>query len=505
MRILDDAPWTGPRTHPLLYRIPEPMGLFESHVYPTLPVFLQEAACWIQGRHTARLRYPPSFHERLDGLRASDHAGPSDIAGYQDEQLRSLIRYVYEYVPHYRDEMRRRKLHPDDFRCRDDLALLPVLTREDVGRLGKRLQSTESAGAKGVTIRTSGSTGSSLSILRSRESIVFQYAVAWRHRARHGVEWGTWQLNFLGRQVVPPGQVRPPYWRWNTPNHMAHISMHHITAEKAPSIVAFINGHHFPLFSGYPSLLHTLGLLVEHLGLGISSPPVLVATSSENLLDTQRTDIARAFGTVVSDHYSASEGCAALSQCEHGSYHEDHEFGILERLDPSPGPGGATTARIVATGLTNRLMPLLRYDTGDLAVWAPADEPCACGRHAPRVLRVDGRLEDYIVTPEGRRIQRCDHIFKETEQVRECQIVQRTPGEIVLRVVARGGYSQRDEDALRRGVHHWLSPELTVAFEYVPDLEREPNGKLRAVKSELGGRRAAAVAQANTPPPGGSP
>jgi hypothetical protein len=31
----------------------------------------------------------------------------------------------------------------------------------------------------------------------------------------------------------------------------------------------------------------------------------------------------------------------------------------------------------------------------------------------------------------------------------------------------------------------WISPALEVEFIYVPEIEREPNGKFRAVKSYL--------------------
>ena len=43
-------------------------------------------------------------------------------------------------------------------------------------------------------------------------------------------------------------------------------------------------------------------------------------------------------------------------------------------------------------------------------------------------LDVDGRIEDYVVTPDGRWIGRLDHIFKDQLDVAEAQILQETRG-----------------------------------------------------------------------------
>ena len=58
-------------------------------------------------------------------------------------------------------------------------------------------------------------------------------------------------------------------------------------------------------------------------------------------------------------------------------------------------------------------------------------------------------------------------------------------GEIKVRIVKRPSYSSRDEDFIAREIHRWISPQLSIIFEYVGEIERESNGKFRAVKSLL--------------------
>ena len=77
----------------------------------------------------------------------------------------------------------------------------------------------------------------------------------------------------------------------------------------------------------------------------------------------------------------------------------------------------------MATGFFNPAMPLLRYDTGDLAV--PLETPCPCGRALPAVREVQGRFDDLLVTPSGRVVQELDRVVMAAKHIRESQVVPR--------------------------------------------------------------------------------
>src|SRR5579885_887297 len=50
----------------------------------------------------------------------------------QDERLRSMVAYVYERVPFYRDTFGRAGLKPDDIRSVEDLPKLPFTRKQDL-------------------------------------------------------------------------------------------------------------------------------------------------------------------------------------------------------------------------------------------------------------------------------------------------------------------------------------------------------------------------------------
>lgn len=454
-------------------------------VYERLPVPLQNLVCSAYGRREIRARFGKEFHRRLDELCESEWWSASDIAGYQDDRVRELVRHAYGTVPYYRDRMVALGLTPADIRTRADLAKLPVLTKEDVRSNYQRMVSTTARKRDLVRRHTSGTTGKALHFYYTRSATAQQWAVWWRHRRRFGVEWGAPHANFTGKRVVPINQDRPPYWRWNAPMHQALLNMQHLTPAKIRDVVGFLGANEFVYYSGYPSVIHAMAATALEAGLTLDRRPRFVFSGAENLLDYQRRDIAALTGATLSDEYGFSEGCGNASHCPELVYHEDFEFGILECVDPRPVGNGRIAGRIVCTGFASPDTPLIRYDVGDVGVWEDPARRCSCGRHCTVLTSVEGRRDDYVVTPEGARIMRFDYLFKDTHHIREAQIVQRERDTITLRIVRRPGYSTRDETRVREQVRQWISPTLGVSFEYPDEIPRLANGKFRAVVSDL--------------------
>jgi phenylacetate-CoA ligase len=451
-------------------------------IYPRLPVFLQNAACWYYGKKEARTRFGSVFDQRLRELMDSDRWSAAEIEAYQNEKLRWLVRHAYENVPYYRERWKSLKLSPDDIRSREDLPKLPVLTKEDVRQNFDRLVSQTAPKGDLLFRHTSGTTGKALHFYVTKAAIAFQWAVWWRHRLRFGIGPDAWHANFTGKRVVPLGQSTPPYWRWNRPMHQALLTMHHLTPDKIASVVAFLNSQRFEFYSGYPSIIHMLVLHASDAGLALDTPPRAVFTGAENMLDFQRRDIQKFTGAVLTDQYGCSEGCGNASHCPEFVYHEDFEFGILEGVELQPG---ASSKSVLCTGFANDAFPFIRYEIGDTGVWAPGGERCRCGRSSRVLLRIEGREDDYVITPEGARIMRFDYVFKDALHVKEAQIVQEELGEIVVRLVRRPDYGTRDEMGIAEEIGRWISPNLRVRFEYVKEIERGHNGKFRAVLSRL--------------------
>jgi phenylacetate-CoA ligase len=111
---------------------------------------------------------------------------------------------------------------------------------------------------------------------------------------------------------------------------------------------------------------------------------------------------------------------------------------------------------------------------------------CPCGRPGEVFLEIDGRIEDYVMTPDGRLVGRLDHIFKEQLDVAEAQVLQEGKDALEVLIVPRDSYDEGSEKGLLQEFRSRLGEEIDITFRRVSEIPREPNGKFRAVKSTVG-------------------
>ena len=224
---------------------------------------------------------------------------------------------------------------------------------------------------------------------------------------------------------------------------------------------------------GYSSSLFLLSQFVLRQGLG-NLRPKAVFSASESLLDYQRFCIEAALGAWVFHWYGNTEMTCNIIQCLEGSLHYHTDYEILEVLEDGS---------MVCTGLNNHAMPFIRYRIGDRVTMG--DATCACGCQFPVIACIEGRIEDYIVTPDGRFVGGLDHLLKDVQHVREAQIVQSAVEEVVIRIVRAEEYTFQDEQTILSEARSRLGHTMRIRFDYVSSIPREPGGKFRFVKSRL--------------------
>jgi phenylacetate-CoA ligase len=451
-------------------------------LYDHLPIFVQNCACTLRGIHEKRQRLGGEFGHIYDFLEKSQWWNSADIEEYQLQRLREFVAYCYKHIPYYTDLFNNIKLKPVDIKNLGDIEKIPILTKELVRKNYNRLTNPDFKG-KVIHGHTSGSTGKSLRFLLSERSIQYRWAVWFRHKSRFGIKVHDPYATFTGQAAVPIRQARPPYWRENHAMKQTVFTMHHISKEKVKSIVNRLNEGNFVYYTGYPSILFSLANLIEEQNLEIVNQPKIIFTGAETLYQHQRKKMMDVFGCFVTDQYGFSEGCGNASRCEDDVFHEDFEYGILECHNPIIHEDGSRTGEIIATGFENMAMPFIRYQVGDTGTWV--DNNCKCGRHSKTIREINGRNEDFVITPEGGKILRFDYIFKDTMNIKEAQVIQKKLGSIIIRIVKRSEYSKKDEDFLVQEIASKISPGLEVSFEYVSEIDKEMNGKFRAVKSYL--------------------
>lgn len=458
---------------------------FVKLLYPYSPIYVQNILCSLYGYREMPYRFGKKFEQWLDFLEISEKWSKGEIEAYQDAKVAELIKYVFENVPYYRATMKKLQLVPNDIKKRADLVKMPIITKEDIFKNMKQFISQSCDNNILLHQHTSGTTGKALQFFSTKEANQFKWAIWWRHRMRFGVNFGEKHANFTGKLVVPTKQTKPPYWRWNKPFNQAIINMQHINIKKIKEIVNFLNENDFLFYSGYPSIIHSFAMCCLEDEVSLFRKPSFIFTGAENIYEYQKKDIKLLTSATISDQYGSSEGAGNASHCNKFKYHEDFEFGVLECIDGTRYNDGTKEGKIICTGFACKEFPFIRYDIGDYALWESDEYLCDCGRKSSVIRWISGREDEYILTPEGNRIMRFDYIFKDTNNIKECQVVQDKLGEIIIRAVVRPSYNVKTEKLIANEIHNWISPNMAVTFKYVNAIERNKNGKYKAVISNL--------------------
>jgi phenylacetate-CoA ligase len=456
-------------------------------LYPKLPIFMQNLVCSIYGLKEKRSRFNKDFFRYLEGYQKSQFFSAEQISEEVAQSLRQTLVYCQNNVPYYTAIFAQFELDLTADNIEAELLKLPVMTKEVLRLNGAEMVSRSVSENARIELHTSGTTGKALTLFKDKAAIAKQWAIWFRHRTRFEAGFGDLHVNFTGKLVVPREQLNPPFWRFNRPFNQYLINMQHVNDENIKDIVGFLNSISPKFYSGYPSIIAEVArLALEHdLPLNASARPNVIFAGAENTLDYQKSNIEAWTGAVVTDQYGLTEGNCNLSRCEFGLYHIDHEFGFVECVDPELLSDGRKKGRLIGTSFTNFAMPMLRYDTGDVAIWKADDFKCPCGRHTDVIESIEGRIDDFVQLNDGRRIMRFDYLFKGTDSIKEAQICQYKLGEVVIKLVSRVGPNEDIENELKAQFVKWITNDMDVNFEYLEQIPKSNTGKFKAVQSFL--------------------
>ena len=125
---------------------------------------------------------------------------------------------------------------------------------------------------------------------------------------------------------------------------------------------------------------------------GRPGPLKLLVGGGEGITERARDELERFWGAPLCMTYASTEAATTLAfECTHrGGYHVN-EFDFYLEIDRPDADG---YGEIVLTTVNRRVMPLIRYRTGDVARWLPG--ACPCGLPFRRLSPLRGRLDEQL-------------------------------------------------------------------------------------------------------------
>lgn len=393
------------------------------------------------------------------------------IDAFQNERLRALIKYAYDNVPFYHDEMNSLGLTPEDIQTKEDLSKLPVINKDTIRREGlERFTSKVMPKSQMVMRGSSGSTGQPLIYYSTK----LNYSIDIATHLRGWYDFG-WRLGdkYIKISQNPRKGIIKNLQDWATRN--LYLATADLSDKHIYEMMQQIERYQPKVIRSYPDPLYIMAQYrLAHQGEFTYHP--LAITTTGNVLSLQmREIIERAFGCKIYDSYS-SEGNANVFECHtHECYHVSEEYGITEVLDEKNNPITSGIGRVITTDLWNYATPFIRYDVQDLVELA--DKPCSCGRAHMAIKRILGRDNELLVAASGRRytVHHFTVFFEPTispqlkDSIEQFQFVQHKDKTTTINLVVNENY---DTDVEHYLIEYW-SQEFGSKVD-IKILERMP-------------------------------
>jgi phenylacetate-CoA ligase len=173
------------------------------------------------------------------------------------------------------------------------------------------------------------------------------------------------------------------------------------------------------------------------------------------------------------------------AECEYHRLHLDFELGIAEIVKNGRLCPVGEIGEIVATGLHNYSMPLIRYETGDYGYIK--NEGCPCGRKMPIIEIVGGREKDLIVTKKGffNVMSGLPLMCGKNNLIKQIQFYQKNKDTLVVRLVKGEEFSDSDGEGVKAVISNYLLNSIDITLEFLEDIPRTSAGKYMYVISKV--------------------
>jgi phenylacetate-CoA ligase len=300
-------------------------------------------------------------------------------------RLAATVRYAYASAPRFRRTLEAAGVTPGDIHGLEDLPRIPVTRKDDLPRL--QAEEPPFGGLTAVPVERLARMFMSPGPINDPQG---QGDDFWRFRhglVAAGFRKGDVALVSASYHLTPLGFILDDAARAvgcvTIPGGVGQT-------EQQAKVAAHLKA---TAYIGTPSFLLTLLQKAKETGAPLSFEVAFVV--AEMLPESLRTEL-EGWGVRVRQGYGTADlGCIAYECSEKGGWHLHPEcivevLDLETRLPAAPGQPGEVVCTIF-----DEVYPLIRFGTGDIATFAP-DVPCPCGRTAPKLAGLLGRVGDAV-------------------------------------------------------------------------------------------------------------
>ncbi|MHA1280482.1 MAG: phenylacetate--CoA ligase family protein [Candidatus Helarchaeota archaeon] len=359
-----------------------------------------------------------------------------------------------------------------------DLNQLPVTNKVKYKENYDKFLSSRYRNAKSNRIiSTSGSTGIPFSMVQNKNKIIHNTAASIL-------------LCSLGNYFIGMKQAFIRIWTTYTEktklqSFIENVHMFDSTrldTDGINNLLKKINKKHYKSIISFPSTFKAIDKFIDQTRFSLKNIRLQsIILMGENMPESIRKDLEEKFHCQVKSTYSNCEnGIMGVQDTDNPEYYLDSEsyfFEFLKNNSNKPVEEGEV-GRIVITDLFNYAFPIIRYDTGDLAVF---ERQVMGNRYKIIVKELYGRRIDMIFDCNGKQISpvSVSEEIKHIEGIKQWQFVQSNKCEYEL-IINPETESINKEDIIHR-LSTILGEGALLNIKFVKEIPVLNSGKRRLI------------------------
>lgn len=397
----------------------------------------------------------------------------------QNKKIQEIVNHAYNNTIYYKELFDKNKIKPDGIKTKDDLKKIPPLTREilrdnfDILQDKKKIYKRVSKGS------SSGSTGQAVFYLHDEYGSSAGTAALYLGWHTAGFRFGHKGLHIWGNPSIVnnvwnkrSSKIKSKLFR------MHKYPAYQLTTEgKFDELTEFIQKGKYNFIDGYTNAIFLLADHLEKNNIKLNGIKYVLPTA-ENLHDYQKSVIEKNIAPVF-DGY----GCGEINGIAYQNTYNDEylvidphvavEFDYNRKTDDNSYP-------LLITDLDNRVMPLIRYENGDLGTpgsGSYTDTPFS------KMKSVSGRVSDIIDLPGGGNLVVPSFfgsvLLKKISSIRQYQIERLAKDLLIIKFVVDGELDENDETSIKNALKEYLGDQIKYEIKIVDKITVDKNGKFK--------------------------
>ncbi|NRD23769.1 phenylacetate--CoA ligase family protein [Winogradskyella litoriviva] len=381
--------------------------------------------------------------------------------------IKALIKHAVETTPFYKN-----------YNSDSSLSDFPVIRKTIIQENFKQFQSRSFIDKENFKVSTSGSTGVPFFLFQNQNK---------RHRNHADAVYFYDQSNFkIGNRLYELEVWRDHNKKGKLKSWLQNIIQFDISRLTDARIRTFLNllksDKQPKTILGFASALEMITQYLERNNLYLKDLKITsVIANSEYLNPYTKTTLNKHLDTTILSRYSSEEiGIIAQQTLKAPNRfvinHASYQIELLNLDNDLPAQPGAF-GRIVITDLFNYAMPIIRYDTGDIAKLG-IDE-----NGITYFSQIDGRKMDLIFDSKGNMLSSFvvyTKFYKYYHLLKQYQFIQQGKKEYEVKLNLQED-TFKFEDALIADIKSDFGEDAVVSITYVDEIPALSSGKRRKV------------------------